>query len=180
MPPSCIPNELGNFLKAIKYVDILSPNHSELCGLFGQDGDISPDGINTLAIEECCKALLDSGIGENGQGIIVVRAGPAGCLVASNEGNRWMPAYHTSPSDVVDPTGGGNAFLGGFAIFLVHHNTSSSLKLYEEAAAWGTVAASFAIEQVGMPTLKREGEKEAWNGMNVFDRLDEYEQRLKN
>ncbi|KAJ1331742.1 ribokinase [Microdochium nivale] len=63
---------------------------------------------------------------------------------------RWIPAYHTDKDKVVDPTGGGNAFLGGLAVALARG------KSLEEAAAWGTVAASFAIEQVGMPTLGQE------------------------
>ncbi|KXJ95396.1 Ribokinase-like protein [Microdochium bolleyi] len=63
---------------------------------------------------------------------------------------RWIPAYHTDKDRVVDPTGGGNTFLGGLAVALARG------KSLEEAAAWGAVAASFAIEQVGMPTLGRE------------------------
>jgi len=63
---------------------------------------------------------------------------------------RWIPAYHTDKSKVVDPTGGGNTFLGGLAVALARG------KSLEEAAAWGAVAASFAIEQVGVPVLGRE------------------------
>ena len=59
----------------------------------------------------------------------------------------WIPAYHQSSELVVDPTGGGNTFLGAFAVALARG------KGMEEAARWGNVAASFAIEQVGMPVL---------------------------
>ncbi|KAJ4361471.1 hypothetical protein N0V85_009405, partial [Neurospora sp. IMI 360204] len=54
---------------------------------------------------------------------------------------RWLPAYHTDAAKVVDPTGGGNTFLGGLAVALARG------KSIEEACAWGSVAASFAIEQ---------------------------------
>ncbi|KAI2613819.1 Ribokinase-like protein [Hypoxylon fragiforme] len=86
---------------------------------------------------------------------------------------RWIPAYHTEPEKVVDPTGGGNTFLGGLAVALARG------KNLEEAAAWGSVAASFAIEQVGTPTLgKDEDGEETWNGVNVNKRFEEFKSRL--
>jgi sugar/nucleoside kinase (ribokinase family) len=87
---------------------------------------------------------------------------------------KWVPAYHQNPEHVVDPTGGGNCFLGGFGVALARG------KSVEEAAVWGTVAASLAIEQVGIPTLQRESPAgETWNGMKVDDRLKEFQQRLR-
>ena len=75
---------------------------------------------------------------------------------------------------VVDPTGGGNAFLGGFAVAVARG------KSLDEAAAWGNVAASFAIEQVGVPVLGEDAEgRETWNGVRVEDRYAAYETLLK-
>ncbi|KAI1119407.1 Ribokinase-like protein [Nemania sp. NC0429] len=112
---------------------------------------------------------------------------------------RWIPAFHTDAHDnggdnpvegegasenttgeknrrqgkVVDPTGGGNTFLGGLAVALARG------KGLEEAAAWGSVAASFAIEQVGMPTLGHDDEgRETWNGVRVDERFEEFKTRL--
>ncbi|KAI0541101.1 Ribokinase-like protein [Xylaria digitata] len=112
---------------------------------------------------------------------------------------RWIPAFHTktyqeddnntvndeeggegeTPQDkkkkakVVDPTGGGNTFLGGLAVALARG------KGLEEAAAWGSVAASFAIEQVGVPTLGYDNEgRETWNGVSVDERFEEFKTRL--
>ncbi|CRK25304.1 hypothetical protein HYQ45_015067 [Verticillium longisporum] len=86
---------------------------------------------------------------------------------------RWVPAYHQDASLVVDPTGGGNSFLGGLAAALARG------KSVEEAATWGSVSASFAIEQVGMPILgKDEHGNETWNGIRVNQRLEEYRHRL--
>lgn len=74
---------------------------------------------------------------------------------------------------VVDPTGGGNTFLGGLAVALARG------KSLEEAAAWGTVAASLAIEQVGVPALGRDIHgRETWNGVCVDDRFEEFKTRL--
>ncbi|KAF5022226.1 hypothetical protein F66182_5741 [Fusarium sp. NRRL 66182] len=86
---------------------------------------------------------------------------------------KWVPAYHQDASRVVDPTGGGNTFLGGLGVALARGES------IEDAVAWGTVAASFAIEQVGLPTIGRDGEgREAWNGHNVDQRLQEFRERL--
>jgi sugar/nucleoside kinase (ribokinase family) len=85
----------------------------------------------------------------------------------------WIPAYHSDSSSVVDPTGAGNAFLGGLAVALARR------KGLEEAARWGSVSASFAIEQVGMPVLGQDAEgREVWNGVRVEERLGEFERRL--
>lgn len=87
---------------------------------------------------------------------------------------KWIPAYHGDAARVVDPTGGGNAFLGGLSVALARG------KHIEDAAVWGTIAASFAIEQVGLPTLgvDKEGH-EVWNGVRVKSRLEEFQQKLK-
>ncbi|RBR22761.1 uncharacterized protein FIESC28_04324 [Fusarium coffeatum] len=86
---------------------------------------------------------------------------------------KWVPAYHTDSTKVIDPTGGGNTFLGGLGVALARGEG------LEEAVAWGAVAASFAIEQVGVPTLGRDAEGcETWNGQNVEARLTEFRERL--
>ncbi|KAJ5011316.1 hypothetical protein K4K57_005803 [Colletotrichum sp. SAR 10_99] len=85
----------------------------------------------------------------------------------------WIPAVHQDPTKVIDPTGGGNTFLGGLAVALARG------KSVEEAAIWGSVAASFAIEQVGVPTLGEDADsKETWNGVRVRDRLADFQSRL--
>lgn len=74
---------------------------------------------------------------------------------------------------VIDPTGGGNAFLGGLSVGLARQKTIL------EATSWGSIAASFAIEQVGVPTLGVDGEgKETWNGVRVEERLEEFCRRV--
>lgn len=75
---------------------------------------------------------------------------------------------------VVDPTGGGNSFLGGFTVAIARG------KSLDEAAAWGNVAASFAIEQVGVPVLGQDADgNETWNGVRVEDRYAAYESLLR-
>jgi sugar/nucleoside kinase (ribokinase family) len=94
-----------------------------------------------------------------------------------------LPAYHAtgdstraekSGGKVVDPTGGGNGFLGGFAVGLTRNGGD-----LVEAAIWGSIAASYCIEQVGMPELSYDADKgERWNGTDVKSRLDAFRQRI--
>ncbi|KAL5114068.1 hypothetical protein ACEQ8H_008045 [Pleosporales sp. CAS-2024a] len=178
VPDLCTPDEYTNCLEALKHVDVVSPNHGELGGFFGADTN-GEHAVNHSQIETLCRQWLQSGIGPHGDGGVVVRCGKDGCYVARNGAHRWMPAYHQSAEQVVDPTGGGNGFLGGLAVGLVRAGQATGIEKLEEAAAWGSVAASFAIEQVGMPVLYENGHEETWNGARVGHRLAEYKKRCR-
>jgi sugar/nucleoside kinase (ribokinase family) len=159
--------------QALRKIEVVSPNHMELAAFFGLSASRGDD-VDRGVVEMCANEWLSSGIGlENGPGAIVVRAGKDGCYIATRIQSKWLPAYHQSPERVKDPTGGGNAFLGGLAVALARD------KSLLEGAIWGSIAASFAIEQVGMPTrtVGLDG-KERWNGDRVSERLDHYLQRL--
>ncbi|KAI9765546.1 MAG: hypothetical protein M1835_007361 [Candelina submexicana] len=185
VPDLCIPQELPNCIATLGYVDVVSPNHAELGGFFGQSTTDPHTGeVNQRLVEELCNELVQNGIGPQGNGAIVVRAGKAGCYLRTIDKSKWFPAYHQpfsegESSKVVDPTGGGNGFLGGFAIGLVRGGPALGLQNLETAAIWGSVAASFAIEQVGMPRLDQDAGGETWNGTRVQERLHAYEERLK-
>jgi sugar/nucleoside kinase (ribokinase family) len=145
----------------------------ELAAYFGVSGSRGSD-VDRDVVEKCANEWLSSGIGlENGPGAVVVRAGKDGCYIATRKQSRWLPPFHRTPEKVKDPTGGGNAFLGGLAVALARD------KSLLEAAIWGTISASFAIEQVGVPvrSIGPDG-KERWNGDRVSERLDQYLQRL--
>lgn len=86
---------------------------------------------------------------------------------------KWIPAYHQDPSNVVDPTGGGNTFLGAMTVALARGED------IETATIWGSTAASLAIEQVGMPIIGSDSSgTETWNGVIIDERLSEYKQRM--
>ncbi|KAH7371435.1 Ribokinase-like protein [Pyrenochaeta sp. MPI-SDFR-AT-0127] len=177
VPDLCTPEEYANCLKALKYVDVVSPNHGELGGFFGKNTN-GKDHVDFRLIEQLCGQWLESGIGANGKGGVVVRCGKDGCLITRNELQKWLPAFHQSAEKVVDPTGGGNGFLGGLAIGLVRSGAKPGIDNLEEAAIWGSISASFAIEQVGMPVHSHTPDGETWNGVCVEDRVVEFKQRL--
>ncbi|UJO13671.1 uncharacterized protein CLAFUR5_03335 [Fulvia fulva] len=172
VPDLCVPEELENTYEALKYVHVVSPNHEELANLFGVKHG---EGVDRSMVEEHATKLVERGIGPDGDGVVVVRVGAEGCLVQTRTVKQWLPAYHLDSSKVVDPTGGGNGFLGGLSVGLVRTN-----KDVVEAAKWGSVAASLCIEQVGMPSLTKastDGKSEKWNGVSVPERLEEFQRR---
>lgn len=108
-------------------------------------------------------------------GTVVIRAGKHGSLTTIGSTQvRWLPAFYDSSSPkIVDPTGAGNTFLGGFlAGWHCTHDV-------EEASMWGNVAASLALEQIGLPSRRTEQDQEFWNGASVLDRLQEYKARIE-
>jgi ribokinase len=77
-----------------------------------------------------------------GPPLVVVKRGPDGCLLYERDANRFtrIPAY---PAQVVDVTGAGDSFGGGFAVGL--RQTGDPLR----AVLMGTVSASFVVEGWG-------------------------------
>jgi ribokinase len=106
--------------------------------------------IDTLLPSAADLALADRGteplaaarrLVERGARRVVVKLGAAGsAIVAADATIAHVPAV---PVRVVDPTGAGDAFCGGFLAGLVA--TGDPVR----AAACGTVSASFAVETVG-------------------------------
>ncbi len=174
VPDLCTPPELENAYRALQYVDVISPNHEELAGFFGLE---HKSGVDKQVVQRQSNDFLARGVGPNGDGAVVVRMGKEGCFAGSLDERKWLPAYHQDSSRVIDPTGGGNGFLGGFAVGLVRSDGN-----FVEAAKWGSVAASFCIEQVGVPSLKTvvatsTCTDELWNDESVDDRLKEFRER---
>ncbi|KAL8719548.1 MAG: hypothetical protein Q9225_003447 [Loekoesia sp. 1 TL-2023] len=178
-PALCKPSELRGFLKATKSVDIVSPNLDEFCSLLDIGIDLAqPCGWASL--RQKCREIIEF-VSENSEVALVVRLGEKGCCVAQPDRYLRLPAYHEqdAASRVTDPTGGGNTFLGGFGIGILQSSEPSRAACFEQAACYGAVAASFAIEQVGTPILDRSpSQGELWNGVKVESRLEEYRQRV--
>ena len=121
--------------------DILSPNVAEAQSLVGNG---SPD--------ELVHRLTDVGAS-----IVALRMGPEGSLVCASGATHFSSASHlvpihvpAVPTTVIDPTGAGNAYCGGF--LAGYAQTGDALI----AARCGTVAASFLVEQIGLPPINEQ------------------------
>ena len=200
VPDLCGPDGLPGLYDAMELVDVVSPNDSELAAYFGQ----STWDRDNPADEKVAETIVNAGtgIGPEGTGALVVRAGRRGCYAFAKGLSLHLPACQGL--NVVDPTGAGNTFLGALAETLVSPRAQflrsvldSALDRHQSqrwtnvcdgwknmpalplAMACGTVAASFVIEQVGMPSISQSaGNEDSWNGVPYTERLQQYARTL--
>jgi sugar/nucleoside kinase (ribokinase family) len=126
----------ASLVRLLKRVDIYVANDQEARSLTQES--------NLLKAAKALHAL--------GPGMILIKKGEHGVMLYSKEFIFSLPAY---PVDkVIDPTGAGDTFAGGFMGYLtsVRRITRATLK---KAAAYGTVAASFNVEAFGMERTSR-------------------------
>ncbi|THC96140.1 hypothetical protein EYZ11_004361 [Aspergillus tanneri] len=172
VPDLCTPEEQERFFTAIKVVDVVSPNELELGMMFGQPGWNEESRFG----RDIVKNIVESGIGPEGNGHLVIRAGKDGSYSYSRTQRIWLPAYHqanaSGASAVVDPTGAGNSFLGALTQGGRYNNIL-------EALVFATVAAGFVVEQIGVPVMSTSTEgRELWNKTEFTERVRLYTQRL--
>nr|OQO27176.1 hypothetical protein B0A51_04436 [Rachicladosporium sp. CCFEE 5018] len=175
-PKSCTPEalEVHKQLVVSAKVLVFSPNHVELAAFFHASNDTSDASFDRAQVERQSRAFLPSSTEvEDPHDIvcILIRCAEHGCFAlhtspSSKEHPRsaWLPPFFglDQTDRIVDPTGAGNAFLGGFAMGWLE------TKDFVHAAAYGNVAASFALEVVGLPDL---------GACDARGRLAEYEAR---
>ncbi|KAL8685299.1 MAG: hypothetical protein Q9218_007852 [Villophora microphyllina] len=179
MPDLCKPAEYPSFMDALQYINVFSPNLDEFGSLLGIDFNFEEPSSRTL-LHRKLRHLIEYDAGDQ-RFAVVVRLGQHGCCMAQAGRVTHLPAYHeqSDSNRVVDPTGGGNTFLGGFCAGYLQSPSVSWDYRFEEALLYGTVAASFAIEQVGVPILTHSAAgEELWNGVSVETRLIEYKERV--
>ncbi|KAF2450672.1 putative PfkB family kinase [Karstenula rhodostoma CBS 690.94] len=172
LPASCLAEKYDEFVAAYRLVDVFSPNHLELSALFGGTTNSDFDAVH---LERCATSLVTSSIGIHESGAVIVRAGENGGFVVGRPTRpTWYPAYYAKGSEkVVDATGAGNAFLGGYIAGCQRSGGDAG-----EGMCYGSVAASFALEQIGLPRVERIGESVYCSGVAVSARLEEYKKRF--
>jgi cytidine kinase len=85
---------------------------------------------------------------EMGPRVVVVKFGEYGANMYTADGVFGIPAYPTA--DVVDPTGAGDTFAGGFVGYVAAHaDEEITDELLRRAMAYGTALASFNVEAFG-------------------------------
>jgi len=124
---------------------IFSPNQAEAVSLVGPGEPL-----------QLVRRLVEAGAE-----VVALRQGPAGAIVRrADSGETWqIPAIETN---VVDPTGAGNAFCGGFLAGWAQTGDLCTAGMY------GVVAASFLLEQVGLPAPGRQIYKEAERRLDIL------------
>ncbi|MBI4558014.1 MAG: sugar kinase [Candidatus Hydrogenedentes bacterium] len=89
-----------------------------------------------------------------GPSIVVLKKGEHGCLLFAGHEVFSAPAYPMP--EVVDPTGAGDSFAGGFMGYLAGHDMTDTATL-RQAVIHGSVLASFTCERFGTERLAEIG-----------------------
>jgi sugar/nucleoside kinase (ribokinase family) len=111
------------------------------------DGEIK-DFTDEPNLVRAARAVLDLG-----PRVVIAKQGEYGSAMFTRDGVFALPAYPTP--DVVDPTGAGDTFAGGFVGYIAAHGEDD----LRSALAYGTALASFNVEAFGterLQTLTRE------------------------
>ncbi len=102
----------------------------------------------------CEKNLIKAGeaILNMGPKAVLIKKGESGSLLCGAKGEKFiLPAYPVE--NVLDPTGAGDSFAGGFMGYLEQKGRTDFASL-KEAIACGTVTASFTIEGFSLKGLE--------------------------
>ncbi len=125
-----------SLLRLLREVDIYCANDKEAMSLSCENSLI-----------KAAKALH-----KIGPGMVLIKKGEHGVLFYNGKYFFSLPAY---PAErVIDPTGAGDTFAGGFMGYLAKAGKLND-KTVKEALAYGTIAASFNIEGFGLEVSSR-------------------------
>jgi len=122
-------------LEVMSHVDIVSVNESEARQLCG-----------TVSVPKAARDILALG-----PRAVVVKRGEYGSVLFTRTFSFWSPAF---PFDeIIDPTGAGDSFAGGFLGHLAECGSIDDAAL-RRATLHGTVCASFAVEHFSVDGIE--------------------------
>jgi sugar/nucleoside kinase (ribokinase family) len=97
--------------------------------------------------------------------MILIKKGEHGVLFYCDKFVFSIPAYPTDK--VVDPTGAGDTFAGGFMGYLAKKKKIDQASI-KKAIAYGTIAASFNVEDFGVNKTARLTARDLENRLSKF------------
>jgi len=131
--------------RILDHTDVLVPNETEFVALVNRRG-FTEKSLHALPHHDLHRLCRSFDVPT-----IIVTLGARGCFVSQSRGHLFIPA-HTGLR-VVDTTGAGDAFVGGFATGLVRFNGNLA-----SAARYGNAAAGLSVTKFGtapsMPTQR--------------------------
>jgi sugar/nucleoside kinase (ribokinase family) len=154
------PDTRADLERAIARVDAVFMNDAEIRQFTG-----------SYNLFEAARSILD-----RGPSVVLLKKGEHGAVAVSHEGVFLSPAY---PLDVVkDPTGAGDSFAGGFMGQLAHADDTSWPSI-KRAMAFGSVIASFAVEDFSVRRLLTVTPKEIADRYEVLRQCTAFETLLE-
>lgn len=145
----------GVLKKTLKHVDMLIINDAEIKQFSGEDN-----------IVRASRKVL-----QFGPKAVVVKRGEFGSMMFTGNSIFSVPAY---PLDrVVDPTGAGDTFAGGLIGYLSKTDNIKEGNI-RKAIIYGTVMASFNVQDFSLNRMKKLTIKEINNRFNEIGKLTKY------
>jgi len=105
---------------------------------------------------------------EKGPRTIIVKKGEHGCMMFHNGNYFFAPAYPLEK--VVDPTGAGDSFAGGFLGYVAGQNKVDDDTL-RKGVIHGSIIASFSVEDFSFSRLEKLTKEELNNRVEKFKQL---------
>jgi sugar/nucleoside kinase (ribokinase family) len=113
---------------------------------------------------------------EWGPRVVIAKQGQYGALMISDDGFFALPAYPLET--VVDPTGAGDCFAGGFMGYVgAHPGIDLDHQLLSQAMAYGTALASFNVEEFGVERVVRLTSDEIAERVGELRRMTHFAER---
>jgi sugar/nucleoside kinase (ribokinase family) len=146
-------------VNAIAEVHCLVLNDAELRMLTGESN-----------LARAARAAMDMG-----PGVVVAKRGEYGAALFHRHGVFAIPGYLLE--DVRDPTGAGDSFAGGFLGYLDGHGAAEpDDATLRQAMAYGSVLASFNVEDFGTERVARLTPEEIEERFTDFRRLSHFDE----
>jgi sugar/nucleoside kinase (ribokinase family) len=152
-----IENERETLIEAIGEVDCLLLNDAEIRQLTGEAN-----------LTRAARAVL-----EMGPKIVIAKQGEYGAALFTKEFFFAMPGFPLE--DVMDPTGAGDSFAGGFLGYVDKHRDELDEHTLRRGMAYGSVLASFNVEEFGTERVARLTEDEIEQRLREFRQITHFE-----
>jgi sugar/nucleoside kinase (ribokinase family) len=131
----------------------IETQRDELCGLLREvDGLVLNDGEARMLTDEVNLVRAGWKVLDMGPRFVIIKKGEHGAMFLSAGETFVMPAYPVA--EVVDPTGAGDSFAGGFMGYLASVGRADP-KALKTAMAYGTVVASLNVEDFSLRRFQR-------------------------
>lgn len=112
---------------------------------------------------KCAKKILTWG-----PEFVIIKKGEHGSVLVRPDMMFMAPAYPLE--EIVDPTGAGDSFAGGFMGHLASMD-STDVKAFKTAVVYGNVMGSFAVEDFGLTRLLNIGNEEITKRFRLYQTL---------
>jgi sugar/nucleoside kinase (ribokinase family) len=146
---------LDELHKTIAMVDVITINEEEARQLSGE-----------YSLPKAAKKIMTMG-----PQYVIIKKGEHGALLFSNNNIFCAPALPLET--VIDPTGAGDTFAGGFIGYIAQQN-KTDFETMKAALIVGSAMASFTVEKMGTEQIEQLTQEQITDRINQFRKLTSY------